>query len=220
MQTRKNPILIDKLNPTFNLETLKSPVIHKRKVQQKKRELRDCRRAENAAESIKGWDKGLEIFGFTKSQFSLIDLITTVIGVTGPAEMFISTWTAANTDITRILNFVSSGVITQAKWLVDFTFQRRTPELAQRIRDVFGCDAIRVAKNHAKYVILKNCEYDVIIQTSMNLNYNPRFENFTLSNDTDLVDFLLRITNEIWEKQKRSLADATPGEFEQYFKTM
>lgn len=219
MKSRQNPLLFEDpdFTPTADLERLKINTVHKRQVRKKKREIRDLRQIDNAKQAIDGWNKEFEIYGFSKSQFSLIDLITATLDIIGPAEMFISTWTAANTDVTRVLEFVNGGQIINARWLVDLTFQRRTPELAQRIRDVFGKDAIRVAKNHAKYVVLTNDDYKVVIQTSMNLNFNPRFENFSLAHDPELVNFLLGIANEIWRRQKRELASDKPGAIERFF---
>ena len=47
----------------------------------------------------------------------------------------------------------------------------------------------------------------------MNLNMNPPFEDFTLAHDPEVADFLTRILDEIWAKQKRSWCDeAKPGE--------
>ena len=219
METRKNPLLFEDpdANPTADLEHLEINTIHKRKTRLKKREIRDLRRIDNARQAVEGWNKDFDIYGFSKSQFSLIDLITAILEIIGPAEMFVSTWTAANTDVTRILEFCNEGKVTKARWLVDLTFQRRTPELAQRIRNIFGADAIRVAKNHAKYVVLTNDKFNVVLQTSMNLNFNPRFENFNLADDPELAEFLLGIADEIWKKQHRNLASQKPGQIEQYF---
>ena len=50
-----------------------------------KRELRDARKTATAVEAIAGLDHDTEIFGFTKGQFPLLNLIQAVFMVTGPA---------------------------------------------------------------------------------------------------------------------------------------
>lgn len=216
MESRTNTILKETADPVFDLERLTGPMFYRKKITHKK-DIRDLRRTETARQAIAGWDKTIEIHGFTKAQFSLIDLVEAVLEIIGPAKMFLSTWTAANTDVTRVLHFCQSAQVLESRWLVDLTFQKRQPQLAQRIRNTFGADAIRVGKNHAKFVILYNDQYDVIINTSMNLNFNPRFENFTLKNDPELCKFYLAIAEEVWSRQARTLADDRPGEIIQFF---
>lgn len=218
LPSHANPLLFDRDDPAADTDGLQSPVaMHRRKRRSAKREIRDLRRKQTAAEAIAGFDRDVEIYGFTKGQFSVIDLIEATLAYTGPAQMTISTWTAANTDVTTVLDFVDAGLVTGARWLVDLTFQRRSPELAKRIRDVFGLDAIRVAKNHAKFVLLKGAGWRVVLRTSMNINFNPRFENFELSHDPQLFDFHATIIDELWKKQPRKLSDATPYKIVRYF---
>lgn len=206
----------DNAEKVVDLTKLKANSVFVQKLNTKV-QMRDLRRKQTAAESIAGFDKDVEIFGFTKGQFSLADLADAVIAKIGKCEMTISTWTAANTDITKIMELIESGSITSAKWLIDISLQRRFPQLAMRIKEVFGEDAIRIAKNHAKFMILKNDQWQVVIRTSMNLNFNPRFEDFTIQNSPALCNFMETIIDEIWNKQKPSLQDATVAEAERYF---
>jgi hypothetical protein len=192
-----------------SLSEIDAPSIHRRALATKKRDLRDLRRATSCRDAIGELDAGVEIYGFTKGQFSVIDIINHCLDQIGPASLSISTWTAATSDVTTVLELVESGRLTSARWLVDLTFNRRSPELAQRIRKVFGRkDAIRVAQNHAKFVMLGNDAWKIVCRTSMNLNFNPRFENFQLANDPELYDFHEAIFAEIWKRQPAALADA------------
>jgi hypothetical protein len=214
----RNPLLGETpTDPLVDLEKIKSPAELARARRGAKRLLRDHRRAPNAEAAIAEFSKDVYVYGFTKGQFSLIQLITAALARTGPAELVLSTWTAANQDVTEVLAFCSSGLVTRARWLVDLTFSRRSPQLAQRIRDVFGDDAIRVGKNHAKFALLGNAEWQVVIHTSMNLNHNPRFENFEIANDPELYAFHQAIIDEIWRKQAREVEGMRPGEIGRHF---
>ena len=44
----------------------------------------------------------------------------------------------------------------------------------------------------------------------MNLNMNPRCEDFTLGHDPELAGFLNTILDELFAKQPKALADARP----------
>jgi hypothetical protein len=211
LPTHQNQLLLPNIEPEADLVNFQSPSVHRRCRElgrDWKREVRDLRRAKTAKEAIGPLDRATEIYGFTKGQFSIIDIIHHCLDTIGPgAHLQLSTWTAANADISTVLDLCNSGKVASARWLVDLTFNRRSPELAQRIRDVFGDDAIRVAKNHAKFALLSAGDWKLVIRTSMNLNFNPRFENFQLAHDPELWHFHDAILSEVWQRQKRADQD-------------
>ena len=204
-----NPLLDDRpLNANTSNQTIP---IYRRKARTD-RDLRFLVRKETAADAIAGFMHGDSILGLTKGQFSLIDLLNATLDKTGPAKMVLSTWTAAGQDVTDILDFCDAGRVLAARFLVDLTFQRRTPALAHRIRKTFGRDAIRVANNHAKFALLASPRWKVVIRTSMNLNFNPRNEDFEIEENPQLYDFLLGTVDQLWARQEASLADQTPAQ--------
>lgn len=218
MNTKTNA-LIENEKPEADLISGKVTT-HKSKVRTAKREIRDLRRKQTAVEAIEGFDDEMEIFGFTKGQFSSIDLIEAVINHLGGHVDYIaiSTWAAAKTDVHQVLDMCKSGKIDSARWLIDFTFQRRMPELASEIRKCFGSGGIRVAKNHAKFTLIKAGNWKIVIRTSMNINFNPRFEDFTIANDPSLFDFIDGILDEVWVKQGPELAFKKAGQIELHFR--
>lgn len=124
-----------------------------------KAETRIIRRAlaqRSAAEAIGPIARGCEIYGLTKGQFSLIDLIEHVLSFTGPCRGTISTWTAANSDVSFAYKLMSCGQLTALRFLVDFSFPSRQPAYCAALRETFGDHCIRISKNHAKFVLLQN----------------------------------------------------------------
>jgi hypothetical protein len=203
---RPNPLLFDKHEPVVDPDVIRRG--HVALVRERKRDIRDLRRKESAAEAVAGLSlDGREIFGLTKGQFSLTDMIEAILETTGPAELHVSTWTAANTDVSKMLEMIGSGRLTAARWLVDVTFVRRAPQLTARIREAFGADAIRVTRTHAKFSVVRNATWSIVVRTSMNLNHNPRLEDFTVAHDPELAAFLLEAMDDVWKTQKRSVAD-------------
>lgn len=146
--------------------------------------------------------RGSEIFGFTKGQFSFVDLIEGVLSFTGPADIVVSTWAASVADLGRLTLFYDDGMISRASFLLDGAFESCNKAAALGLREKFGDDNIRVMPNHAKFALISNDDWHVVIQTSMNLNQNKRMESFTIIDDAELFDVFSGLVSEIWKIQK------------------
>ena len=212
-----NPILADRGEPAVDLTALDAKTVHAKNVRHRTRKITDHRRTETARDALADFQRDVELFGFTKGQFSLIQLIRAVLDHTGPADLTMSTWTAAKFDAQEVHELLEAGLIRRTRWLVDFSFQRRAPGIAGAVRELFGADAIRVAWNHAKFALIRNESWAVVIRTSMNLNTNPRFEDFTVAHDPELADFLDGMLDEIWNRQEKTLRLAKAGEVQRHF---
>jgi len=163
-------------------------------------------------------EPGCDIFAFSKGQISLIDLITEVLDQIGPAEVVISTWTAAQRAIDESFRLLHDHRITTIRWLVDFSFLRRQPAYCQRLRERFGDDCIRVTKNHAKFILFKAGDWRIVLRTSMNLNQNPRFECWELSDDPAMYEFVSGIIERVFSEQpSEDTFKLRPGEHMQKF---
>lgn len=212
-----NPLLGRDTLRLFDLDDLESDCVFQRPKARGRRELKDLRRAESAAAAIAGLTRANELYGFTKGQFSLLDLIIACLARTGPADLFVSTWTAARYEILKLQDLAAGGHILSVRWLVDVTFARRDPQAAHQIRQAFGLDNVRVSQNHSKFCLFENDHWRLVLRSSMNLNMNPRFEDFSLAHDPPLADFLRRIIDEIWSKQRRSLQATSLAEQRRFF---
>lgn len=207
---KSNPLLASDPDPVVDPAVIRQAVI-KRPIP--KREIMDLRRIQSATEAVSGLERdGMELFGLTKGQFSLTDMIEAILEKTGPADLSISTWTAANGDVTRMLELLSSGAIRSCRWMVDLTFMRRCPQLTSEIRAKFGADAIRVTKTHAKFCTITNDDWQIALRTSMNLNQNPRMESFQVGHDPVLCQFLSEVLDDVWKRQDKGIADLSSKE--------
>ncbi len=182
-----------------NLKNMQSPTVFKRR--DVNRDTRKSVRGETATRTIGPLYPGCEIFGFTKGQFSIIDIIEHCLLEAGPSKVTICTWSAADGDIRAANRLLSNHAITDLKFVIDHSFKARKPVLCQALIDTFGYDCIRVTSIHAKFTTIKSDKYSLVIRTSMNLNYNPRFENFEISDDPKMYAFLSQIIDEIWTTQ-------------------
>jgi hypothetical protein len=202
----ENPLLRPPPDPVADCCSVE-PATIKRRIPAK-RLIQDARRLESAAVAVAHLDRdGTELVGLTRGQFSLSDLIAAILDRTGPAALGISTWTAAHADVSRMMDLLETGRIVKCRWLVDLTFVRRCPALAQQIRQQFGADAIRVTRTHAKFGTITNAEWQIALRSSMNLNQNPRLESFEVGHDPALCEFLNNALDQIWQRQPRHIAD-------------
>ena len=216
MMQGENPLLRDDEPVSVNVDVIETS-IYKRPIPNK-RKINDMRRKKSAADAISELERdGVELYGLTKGQFSLTDMIEAIIEKTGPAQLDISTWTAAQTDVGRMLDFLESERVTGCRWLVDISFVRRCPSLVASIRQKFGIGSIRVTKTHAKFVTIRNDGWQVALRSSMNLNQNPRLESFEVGHDPALCGFLTKVFDDVFKRQSRRLADCSTSDMTAWF---
>lgn len=170
--------------------------------QKRERTIRRSIRSATAGEAIGPITKDCEIYGLTGGQFSLVDVIVHCLEHTGPAHVVVSTWTAASADIDFAMGLMANKSITTLRFVVDRSFPTRQPAYCTALRQRFGDDAVRVTETHAKFVVIHNDEWKVVIRTSMNINHNRRLENFEISEDPVLAEHLLSFVDELFERHE------------------
>ena len=179
---------------TINDETR----IYRRSTLASKRAVRRTLTVANAAAALGPIERGMELYALAKGDYSLIDIIEHCLDATGPADVTISTWTAAGADLEFAMGFVLDGRVRAARWLVDFSFPQRQPAYFALLVDRFGAEAVRATANHAKFVTIRNDEWNLVLRTSMNLNLNRRLENVEISDDGEMADYLGAVVDELF----------------------
>lgn len=148
----------------------------------------------NAAETIGPIEKGMSLFAVTRGQFSMIDMILHALDRIGPAEVSVWTWVIAEYEVDSLHGLLMRRELESARLVIDVTAARPTMKRQPIIEDWrhrFGRDSIRICKNHAKIARVWNRDFRVLIRGSMNLNFNPRFEQLDVTEggpDFDLVE--------------------------------
>lgn len=153
-----------------------------------------------AADAIGAIERGCEIFAITNGQFSIVDILQHVLDTTGPAQLDIATWTAADGDLRRAHAFLLSRSVTRCRFIVDPSFRSRQPAFCATLISLFGDDAIRTIPLHGKFAVIRNDQWSLAIRTSMNLNTNRRIETVEISDDPALAAVLTAFVDEIFER--------------------
>ena len=163
-----------------------------------------------AAETALGKiDHGDSILGITKGQFSLLDLIRATAKQTGPAALTVSTWSTGIRDVQNVNLLINKGIFTSVRLLIDRSFLSRQPKYAKEVIKVWGEENIRMTRNHAKFFLLKNKTWNICCRSSMNLNRNPRLEQFDIDDNLKLCEFFEKIIDDLFEKMPPGLTRKT-----------
>lgn len=157
-----------------------------------------CESVDDYASAVDG---GVEVFGFTSGDFSIIDVVRAVVRRMSSPRLVLSTWTAAGADMGHIHDWLAEGRVSAARWIVDRSFQNRQPDLCNALRAKFGDNAIRVQRVHCKFVLIEDDAYRVLIQTSANLNRNMRIENVSVSPCPVLFEAYSGLVAQIFDTQ-------------------
>lgn len=159
------------------------------------REIHNATRGESAARCIGEIKKGSDIFGLTKGDFSMVDILRHCAKQIGPCRVDIGTWTAAATDVKAAYVMLNDGNIQSMRWLVDRSFPARQKKYYESVLSKFGRDSVRLARFHAKFILLDNEEFSLAVRTSMNLNLNQRIEFFEISEGSPISRYLREVVD-------------------------
>lgn len=157
-------------------------------------------KCQSARDAIGRLQKDTDLFILTYGQFSLIDAIVCVLDQTGPAHVVVGTWTAADAHLERTAALIESAEMLSFRMIVDRSFPTRQPKYCAHMELLFGMECIRTIRTHAKFVLIRNGQWDVVIRTSMNLNENPRLENIEISDNADFARFFQSVADDIFRE--------------------
>lgn len=151
----------------------------------------------NAALSIGPIDPGCHIFGVTRGQFSMVDIILHCLDQIGPAHLSVWTWVISDFEADSLGLLLKDGRIMSGLLMVDSGCRKRYGGALYSWHDRFGFDSIKFVHNHAKMATLHNDRARVLIRGSFNLNYNPRFEQFDISEGCAGFELVKKMESEI-----------------------
>lgn len=180
-------------------DSFQAPHVFRSEKTPTKAELQRLFRKQSARDFIGTLKPAFHIFGLSKGQFSLIDLIRETLVQAGPVHLALSTWTVAHADLEELQRMVTDKAFLSLRFLLDFSFQRRQPGLIAQIRKCYGNDSVVVTRNHAKFLLFGNAAWKIVVRTSMNLNFNPRLEDVEMKDDPELYSFLNSILDDLFK---------------------
>lgn len=123
----------------------------------------------------------------TGGQWSNHDLLEFVLEKTGPADVYITTWSLTEEPVRAILDYAKRGMIRSLTCLFDYRIKARNPKVFQLIDTVI--ERKKLTKIHAKVTVIINEEWAVSIMSSANFTKNPRIEAGVILCDYETAAF-------------------------------
>lgn len=103
-----------------------------------------------------------------------LGLLGWILDQTGPAEVYVSTFSTSDAFLRGFYNLKKKGLVTKSVLLADLKASKKTYKLYKEMQQNF--DAVYLAQNHSKVVLVQNDEWTVTVISSQNQTYGDRAE--------------------------------------------
>ena len=101
---------------------------------------------------------------------------------------------------------MARGEIASARLVIDYGAKAKNADIIARWRGIFGPRSVRYTVTHAKIATVAGAGLRFRCSGSMNLNHNPRFEQFELAEGGPCFDLVRRLEDEL-----PAFGDDAPG---------
>ncbi len=111
----------------------------------------------------------------------------------------ISTWCMAGEDVSDLRKWHEKGMVGRVDFFVGEIFKGSYPDVyaaARQFLDECGGRLVTF-RNHSKVMAIEGERFDCLIESSANINTNPRSENTVVTVDRELVAEYIRLFSEI-----------------------
>ena len=127
-------------------------------------------------------------------------------GVSHLDHLLMSTWCIAKNDLTEIANWLDSCRVEQFDLYAGEIFPGSYGDEYEQMLAMcenYGARLV-IAKNHSKVTLCSVDDYKIVIESSANVNTNPRIEQSALHHNADLHGFYLEFFNGVKSIDKSS----------------
>lgn len=111
---------------------------------------------------------------FSEGLWSMHDLMLYLLEITGPAKVWLSTFSISEAAIRAILMAIEKGMISEIHCLFDHTIKKHKLSLLYFAWNVMG--DITITANHSKIILIENEKWKISVIGSANMTPNPRKE--------------------------------------------
>lgn len=147
--------------------------------------------------SIGQLENGREHHFYSWGNFNLVRLISYLIKQTGPAHVFMTSYSFSQKSIEQLQHKISKGEILSFRIILDNRVRVMSPKPFQMIASSFNYRCISV---HAKVALIWNDQWKITIVTSQNATDNPKLERGTIFTDQQVFNFDLKVLENEFER--------------------
>lgn len=123
---------------------------------------------------------------YSDGNFNLIRLIFHLLKQTGPAHVFMTTYSISQQSLEKVQNALNKKDLLSIRFLIDNRVKVMSPKPFQMLRQSFTYRCISL---HAKVALLENDEWKISIVTSQNATDNPKLERGVIFTDDRIFTF-------------------------------
>jgi hypothetical protein len=136
--------------------------------------------------SIGQLTKGRQKHYYSDGNFNLIRLIFHLLKQTGPAHVFMTTYSISQQSLEKVQNALNRGDLLSIRFLIDNRVKVMSPIPFQRLKASFN---YRCVSLHAKVALIENDDWRISIVTSQNATDNPKLERGIIFTDDRIFNF-------------------------------
>jgi ethanolamine utilization protein EutP (predicted NTPase) len=111
----------------------------------------------------------------TQGRVTSAKLLKQLLAKTGTANVYITSWSITQGAVQQLVNLLDSKAISNIKIILDSRAPKHWPEAFQLLS--MNVPQLRLAKCHAKLIVVQNDEHSILIISSLNWSeQHSRFE--------------------------------------------
>jgi len=138
-------------------------------------------------EKIKQIHHDRSIHYVSAGDWSCHELLFHLLSFTGPAKVWIATWTISEDPVRMLIEGMRSGKILELNCILETRVVKRTPEAYQLARQ--SMSNVKLSVCHAKVTVIENETWSIAIVGSANFTNNPRIEAGVICTNKLVADF-------------------------------
>lgn len=143
--------------------------------------------------------QGVNKHFYSNGAFNLIQLVLYVLRQTGPAHLFICTYSISTDSIATLMRYRSQGDILGVRFLIDNRVRTISPKPFDYLITSFP-DSYRCCALHAKVALIWNQDWKISIVGSQNATHNPKLERGIVHTGSSIFDFDLSVLQDEFER--------------------
>lgn len=132
------------------------------------------------------------------AKWSSHEVLAELLKITGPAEMYMTSWSIAEDPVRKLLALIDAGHITNLTCLLHERTPQNQPAAWQLLQR--NVSRIRTVKIHAKVIVLINKKWAVSMVATANFNRNKNIERYVICTHRNIAEADARWINEVYER--------------------
>jgi len=170
---------------SFDAKTRCKSVVLKTKAQ--KRLTTAGKRFDRVESVIGSLNMGESLHYVSAGEWSMHDVLFHLLNQTGPADVWVSSWSITEDPCRQLIRAMDAGKITNLNLLFDWRVKIRCPESAALAKH--NASSCYLTSSHAKVTVVMNKGWQIAVVGSANYTNNPRIEAGIITCQRDVAEF-------------------------------